>query len=62
MLNRFCTRPDNRTPAGNLAIETLFTGVIVIGMLITLTYLVFKRKKRFKSLENELERKKTMQG
>ena len=45
---------------GNLAIETLFTGVIVIGMLITLTYLVFKRKKRFKSLENELERKKTM--
>ena len=31
-------------------------------MLITLAYLVFKRQKRFKSLEYELERKKTMQG
>ena len=57
----FC-RPETRTPVENLIIETAFTGAIVVGMLITLAYLVYKRQKRFKSLEHELERKKTMQG
>ena len=37
----------------------MFTGFIVIAMLLTLFYLVYKRKNRFSKMENELLRKKT---
>ena len=47
------------SPIENLAVESIFTGVIVVSMLGTLTYLVFKRKKRFGRMEYDLQKKMT---
>ena len=56
----YLPRPSD--PMDDLIIETTFTGTIVIFMLLTLSYLVYKRKNRFEMLQTELARKRTMRG
>ena len=54
--------PGPTNPMEDLITETIFTGTIVIFMLLTLSYLVFKRKNRFEKLQTELARKRNLQG
>ena len=47
--------PKSTSALQDLIVELTFTGTIVIFMLLTLIYLVYKRKTRFNKLQMEME-------
>ena len=47
--------PKSTSSFQDLIVELTFTGTIVIFMLLTLIYLVYKRKTRFDKLQREME-------
>ena len=52
--------PKSTSSFQDLIVELTFTGTIVIFMLLTLIYLVYKRKTRFNKLQKEMEQIQTM--
>ena len=54
--------PKSKDPKDDLIIESTFTGTIVSFMLLTLSFMVYRRGKRFKEMKEELENQKTMRG